>query len=184
MGHPVSALARGVMKNIRYGVAMSLDGYIAGPNGEADWIMHDPEVNFGEIWAQYDIGLMGRGTYTPAVARLGKNAFQGMKTVVVSRTMRQEDHREITVINKLTRERVRALRDEAKKDIWLFGGGELFRSMLELGEVDGIDVAIVPVVLGKGIPFLPSPAREAKLTLTKHKIYRSGIVSLSYEVRR
>jgi len=171
------------MKKIRYGVAMSLDGYIAGPKGEADWIVHDPEVNFTEIWAQYDIGLMGRGTYSPAVARLGKNAFQGMKTVVVSRTMRQEDHPEITVINELTRERVRALRDEAKKDIWLFGGGELFRSMLELGEVDGIDVAVIPVVLGGGIPFLPPPAHETKLTLKKHTVYRSGIVRLSYEVQ-
>ncbi|HTZ82918.1 MAG TPA: dihydrofolate reductase family protein [Candidatus Acidoferrales bacterium] len=168
------------MKKIRYGVAMSLDGYIAGPKGEADWIVHDPEVNFTEIWAQYDIGLMGRGTYSPAVARLGKNAFQGMKTVVVSRTMRQEDHPEITVINELTRERVRALRDEARKDIWLFGGGELFRSMLELGEVDGIDVAVIPVVLGGGIPFLPPPAHETKLTLKKHTVYRSGIVRLSY----
>ncbi|HEV2470167.1 MAG TPA: dihydrofolate reductase family protein [Candidatus Sulfotelmatobacter sp.] len=172
------------MKKIRYGVAMSLDGYIAGPRGEADWIVHDPEVNFAEIWAQYDIGLMGRGTYAPAVARLGKKAFQGMKTVVVSRTMRQEDHPEITVVNELTRERVRALRDEAKKDIWLFGGGKLFRSMLELGEVDGIDVSIMPVVLGGGVPFLPPPARAAKLKVVKHRIYKSGIVSLSYELQK
>lgn len=172
------------MKKIRYGVAMSLDGYIAGPNGEADWIVHDPEVNFAEIWGQYDVGLMGRGTYAPAVARLGKNAFQGMKVAVVSRTMRQEDYPEITVINELKRERVRALRDDAKKDIWLFGGGELFRSMLELGEVDGIEVAVMPVGLGEGIPFLPTPALGAKLTLVRHRIYNSGIVSLSYEVRK
>lgn len=172
------------MKKIRYGVAMSLDGYIAGPKGEAGWIVRDPEVNFAEIWAQYDIGVMGRGTYAPAVARLGKNAFQGMKVVVVSRTMQQEDHPEITIINELTRERVRMLRDEAKKDIWLFGGGKLFRSMLELGEVDGIDVAVMPVVLGGGIQFLLCPAREAKLTLVKHRIYKSGIVALSYEVQR
>ncbi|MFZ0732350.1 MAG: dihydrofolate reductase family protein [Candidatus Sulfotelmatobacter sp.] len=172
------------MKNIRYGVAMSLDGYIAGPKGEADWIVRDPEVDFGEMWAQYDIGLMGRKTYEPAMARLGKQAFQGMKTVVVSRTMRQADHPEITVISELTCERVQALREAAKKDIWLFGGGELFRSMLDLGEVDGIEVAVMPVVLGGGIPLLPSPAQEKKLTLTKHKVYRSGIVSLGYEVQR
>lgn len=172
------------MKKIRYGVAMSLDGYIAGLNGEADWIVNDPEVDFAAIWAQYEMGLMGRGTYAPAVSRLGKNAFQGMKVVVVSRTMRQEDHPEITVIKELTRETVRALRDDAKKDIWLFGGGELFRSMLELSEVDGIDVAVMPVVLGGGIPFLPWPARDAKLTLVKHRIYKSGIVWLRYDVQK
>ena len=64
------------MKRIRYGVAMSLDGYIAGPNGEADWIVSDPEVNFAEIWAQFDTLLMGRRTYDAAKARLGEAALQ------------------------------------------------------------------------------------------------------------
>ncbi|MGC2151507.1 MAG: hypothetical protein WA618_05660, partial [Terriglobales bacterium] len=65
---------------IRYVVAMSRDGYIAGPKGEADWIEMDPEVNFAELWAQFDILLMGRRTYEPAVAGLGESAFEGMKT--------------------------------------------------------------------------------------------------------
>ena len=60
------------MRKIRYSVAMSLDGYIAGPNGEADWIVIDPEFNFGELWAQFDTLLMGRRTYEAAIARLGK----------------------------------------------------------------------------------------------------------------
>ena len=80
------------MKRIRYGVAMSLDGYIAGPNGEADWIVSDPEVNFAEIWAQFDTLLMGRRTYDAAKARLGETALQGVKTIVVSRTPRHTDH--------------------------------------------------------------------------------------------
>jgi len=75
------------MKRIRYGVAMSLDGYIAGPNGEADWIVSDPEVNFAKIWAQFDTLLMGRRTYDAAKARLGEAALQGVKTIVVSRTL-------------------------------------------------------------------------------------------------
>ena len=65
------------MRKIRYAVAMSLDGYIAGPKGEADWIVMDPEVNFGELWAQFDTVLMGRRTYEAAVARLGEAAFEG-----------------------------------------------------------------------------------------------------------
>ena len=56
------------MKRIRYGVAMTLDGFIAGPNGEADWIVMDPEVNFAEIWAQFDTLLMGRRTYQAGLA--------------------------------------------------------------------------------------------------------------------
>src|SRR4030088_2981657 len=104
------------MKKIRYAVAMSLDGYIAGPNGEADWIVMDPEVNFGELWAQFDTLLMGRRTYGAAVARLGEAAFAGMKTVVVSRTMRHSDHPDITIIPELTRDGMQKLRDQSGKD--------------------------------------------------------------------
>src|SRR5579863_2124485 len=123
------------MKKIHYGVAMSLDGFILGPNGEVDWIVPDPEVNFAEIWARYDTLLMGRKTYAPAVERLGPNAFQGRKTVVVSRTLQPSDYPNATIIRDLTSAAIRSLREQSKKDIWLFGGGELFRSLLEIGEV-------------------------------------------------
>ena len=78
------------MRRIRYIVAVSLDGFIAGPHGEFDWIDTDPDVDFAAIWAQFDTGLMGRLTYQVAVERLGKNAFRGMTTIVFSRTMKQE----------------------------------------------------------------------------------------------
>lgn len=60
------------MRKIRYAVAMSLDGFIAGPNGEADWIEADPEVDFAAIWAQFDTLLMGRRTYEAAKERMGE----------------------------------------------------------------------------------------------------------------
>ncbi len=171
------------MRKIRYVVAMSLDGYIAGPKGEADWIVMDPEVNFGELWAQFDTLLMGRRTYDSALARLGKGAIQGMKTVVVSRTLRPADHPNITIIPELHRDQMQALRAQSGKDIWLFGGGELFRILLEMRQVDAVEVSIMPVLLGTGVALLPAPAKQAKLKLTGHKIYRSGRVSLVYEVQ-
>jgi dihydrofolate reductase len=76
------------MSKIRYGVAMSLDGYIAGPNGEADWIVGDPDLNFAEIWARFDTFLMGRLTYEAAITGMGKKAFRGMKVAVASRLWR------------------------------------------------------------------------------------------------
>jgi len=66
------------MRIIRYAVSMSLDGYIAGPNGEADWISIDPEVDFAAIWAQFDTLLMGRRTYEASAKRLGEKAFKGL----------------------------------------------------------------------------------------------------------
>jgi dihydrofolate reductase len=128
------------MSKIRYIVAMTLDGYVAGPNGEADWILMDPDVNFAELWAQFDTLLMGRKTYDAAKSRLGESFMQGMKTVVVSRMLRSADHPNLTVLSNLNRDHLQSLRSQSTKDIWLMGGGELFRSMLALHEVDTVEV--------------------------------------------
>src|ERR1700723_1330787 len=146
-------------KRVRYCVAMSLDGYIAGPNGEADWIVIDPEMNFAELWAQFDTLLMGRRTYEAAMARLGEASMQRIKTIVASRTLRQQDHPKATILSELTRDSIQALRAQKGKDIWLMGGGELFRLLLEMREVDTVEVSIIPVLLGDGVKLLPPPAQ-------------------------
>jgi dihydrofolate reductase len=171
------------MSKIRYIVAASLDGYVAGPNGEADWILMDPDVNFAELWAQFDTLLMGRKTYHAAKSRLGETFMQGRKTVVVSRTLRPADHPNLTVLSELTHAPIQALRSQSTKDIWLMGGGELFRSMLAMQEVDTVEVSLMPVLLGGGIPLLPPQAQRTTLKMSGHKIYRSGIVSLVYDVQ-
>ncbi len=171
------------MRKIRYGVAMSLDGYIAGPNGEADWIVIDSAVNFTELWAQFDTLLMGRRTYEAAIVRLGKTSFQGMKTFVASRTLKQTDHPEVTILSELNRDWIETLRAHSGKDIWLMGGGELFRFLLEMDAVDTVETSIIPVLLGGGVPLLPPTAERTKLSLSSHKIYCSGLLSLIYDVQ-
>ena len=169
------------MRRIRYQVACSLDGYIAGPNGEYDWIVMDSDIDFAAHFRQFDTLLMGRKTYELAAG----SATPGQRVVVVSRTMKQADHPTVTVLNDDLAARLTALRAEPGKDIWLFGGGELFRSLLALDIVDTVEPAIIPVVLGGGIPFLPVPADRKKLALTGHRVYsKSGIVLLSYDVVR
>jgi dihydrofolate reductase len=170
------------MRRIRYSVAMSLDGFIAGPKGEADWIITDPEIDFGELFEQFDTFIMGRRTFEP-MARVGRSETPGVKTFVFSRTLRQQDHPGVTIVAEGVEDTVAALRAEQGKDIWLFGGGLLFGSLLDAGLVDTVEVAIMPVLLGEGIPLLAPPARQKKLQLTGHKVYPSGIVSLDYTVR-
>lgn len=168
------------MRRIRYQVAMSLDGYIAGPNGEYDWIAMDPDIDFEAIFAEFDTLLMGRRTFEAM-----KDGFPGMKVLVFSRTLRQEDHPGVTIVSDEIEATLNTLRAESGKDIWLFGGGELFRSLLELGYVDTVEPAIVPVLLGGGRPFLPAPVGRQRLVFTGEQRYpKSGIVLLTYEVDR
>jgi dihydrofolate reductase len=169
------------MRRIRYQVAASLDGYIAGPQGDYDWIPHDPEIDFKALFAQFDTLLMGRNTFEPMV-KAGRATTPGMRTVVVSRTLRPADYPDVTIVSDRLDEAVAALRREPGKDIWLFGGGLLFRTLLVAGLVDGVEIAVIPVLLGGGIPMLPPPAPRTRLRFTGHTVYRSGIVLLHYEV--
>jgi len=171
------------MRRIEYSVACSLDGYIAGPAGEYDWIPMDPEIDFGALMGRYDTYLMGRRTYEMTQGAGGPAAAG--RVLVFSRTLQPEDHPDVTIVAEDAEERLRELRAQPGKDIWLFGGGELFRSLLELNQVDALSIAVVPVLLGGGVPLLPSPAARARLELTNHRVYRrTGIVALDYSVDR
>ena len=142
----------------------------------------DPEIDFSAMFEQFDTFLLGRRTFEP-MARVQKGETPGVKTFVFSRTLRQQDYPGVTIIAEGAEETVAALRAESGKDIWLFGGGSLFRSLLDAGLVDTVEVAIMPVLLGAGIPLLAPPATQKKLNLTGHKIYPTGIVSLEYTVQ-
>jgi dihydrofolate reductase len=168
------------MRRVRLSMAMSLDGYIAGPNGEKDWIVMDPDIDFGALMDTFDTVLLGRKTYE-ATHQQGGGRMPGMQSFVFSRTLRQEDCAGV-ILSSHPAETVAELREAPGKDIWLFGGGELFRSMLDQQLVDAVELPVIPVLLGGGVPLLPHPAKQAKLRLVRHRVYpKTGTASLQYE---
>ena len=170
------------MRRLRYQVAVSLDGFIAGPNGDFDWIVMDPSIDFAALFSEFDTAVMGRKTYEVMKAQGGDGAMPGMEIVVFSRTLPATATPGVRVVNDDPGKVVAALKAKRGRDIWLYGGGELFRSLLDAGLVDTVEVAVIPVLLGAGIPLLP-PGTATKLVLADTKVLpASGIVALAYTV--
>jgi dihydrofolate reductase len=168
------------MRQLRYSVAVSLDGFIAGTNGEYDWIAHDPGFDFGALFRQFDTLLMGRRTFDLAQSQGQLLKSMKMKTVVVSTTLNAAQHKDVTILSSGVGEAVAALKTESGKDIWLFGGGVLFRSLLDAGLVDSVELAVSPILLGGGVRLLPEGGRQSLRLIDCKTMPKSGIVMLKY----
>jgi dihydrofolate reductase len=170
------------MRPLVYSVAASLDGFIAGTNGEFDWIIQDPTMDFGEIFGAFDTIVMGRHTYE-LMLREGRSPKEfGMKVLVASTTLDPGANPDVQIAGSDLPEIVAGLKRKPGKDIWLFGGGILFRSLFDAGLVDRLEVSLIPVLLGEGIPLVP-PGRRCALLFKDSRTFPSGIVSLTYEVQ-
>ena len=168
------------MRRIRYSVAMSLDGYIAGPNGEYDWIELDPSAAapyFKAFYAQFDTALLGRKSYEQA----GGAVSRSRRTCCRARCLPASTATS-PCSAKTRSSAVAALRQEAGKDIWLWGGGEVFGSLAEAGLVDTVEVGVVPVLLGAGRKIMANCSRRVKLAQRPASLDLPGYTLLTYDV--
>jgi dihydrofolate reductase len=171
------------MRRVFYRVAASLDGFIAGPNGEIDWIIPDPTFDFASLYAGVDTVLLGRRTYEMTLQPGAPPWPAGWRIYVFSKTLDAAQHAKVTVVSGNIGSTVTGLRSEPGRDIWLFGGGSLFASLLSAQVVDQVEVAIMPVLLGGGTPLVSAVTPRSRLTLTRSNTSPSGIVNLEYQVQ-
>jgi dihydrofolate reductase len=172
-----------IMRQVRYNVAASLDGYIADANGKFDWIPEDAAVDFGAIFARVDTVLLGRRSFELVQGGGGPPWGAHMRVYVFSHTLRPETYPGVTVVGAKAAEVVRALRAEpGTGEIWLFGGGQLFSSLMAARQVDAVEVTVVPVLLGGGVPLAAPGFPRTALSLRHTHRYPTGMVSLVYGV--
>lgn len=184
------------MRKVKYFVANSLDNCIARKDGAVDWLFMDgTDYGMGEFFKSIDAMLLGRKTYEFALAHSpkrksrskkakgGTSSDSGMKSYVFSRTMKSAPDEGVTVVSENAGEFVRNLKNEAGKDIWLMGGGELARSLLAENVVDEISLNIHPVLLGSGIPLFPEIGKQIDLELVECKPHKNGCVQVTYRVK-
>ena len=169
------------MRKIILGLAVSLDGFIEGPNGEYDWCLTDQDYGMSDFFKRIDSSFMGRKTYemTLSMGDVAMPGFPKLNEYVFSNTL-QEVKKGFILIKGDIAEQVMKIKNEPGKDIWLFGGAALTSSLMNLGLVDEIGLAVHPILLGSGKYLFSQINHRIHLTLVDTKTYSSGLVALTY----
>lgn len=185
---PISYLP--AMKKVILDLAVSLDGFIEGPNGEIDWCIMDDDMNFDGFLETIDTIFYDRVSYdawgnyqadanaSPAEQKLWQAVHSKHKVVFTGQ--HREDERATFIHSNIANE-VNSIKNEAGKDIWLYGGASLIKTFIELGLVDIYRLSVHPVVFGSGKPLFEDLQQGLNLKLVANNVFKSGVVQLVYE---
>ena len=169
------------MRKVVYGVGISLDGYIARPDGSVDYLSMPKDYSMGPFIKRMDVALMGRNTYEAGLKMSGGTFdSQGIKCYVFSRSEPAGERGGVTFVGESPKEFVAALRKKKGKDIWLMGGGELTRDFLREDLVDEIYLGVLPVLIGEGIRAFPDGFPQREFALRENKTFSKGLIALKY----
>jgi dihydrofolate reductase len=181
------------MRTITYGGAVSLDGFLAGVNGEIDWLHFSPDVQqvMADYWKDVDAILMGRKTWDVAAAQspaprrrkpTARSKPPAMRTYVFSRTLAAIDRPGVELVRDDAAGFVKALKNQPGKRICLMGGGELAQSLIAAGLVDEIGLNVHPILLGAGVPVFRDPGRRVPLRLVEVRPLDGGCILANYRL--
>lgn len=180
---------------------ISLDGFVAGPNGEMDWIKVDQEIfdHVGKRISESDTALYGRVTYQmmenywptagdkPGASKHDiehSKWYKNVHKVVLSKTIKDMSLPNTTIISDKLSERINEIKQSAGKDILLFGSPTATHSLIQLNLIDGYWLFVNPIILGQGIPLFTDIKDKIKLKLLTTRQFNCGVTELSYTADR
>ena len=176
------------MRKVTFGVANSLDNFIARKDHGVDWLYWSDDVTaiMEAFWKNIDTVLMGRKTYEVSLRMGGGGggSYPGVKTYIFSRTLKPTADQGVEIVSEDAVAFVRRLKDQPGKDICCMGGGELAKSLFEAGLIDEIGLNVHPVLLGSGIPLFLEMTRQVDLELLESRPLKGGCVLLMYKVKK
>ena len=179
---------------------VTLDGFIAGPNGEMDWMeefLDEALANYeSELQKTVDTTLFGRVTYEgfesywPQVA-LDPASPQGlveyaqqlnaMRKIVFSKTLSRVEWNNSILVKEIVPEEIIKMKQEPGRDMVIYGSASIVRTLTNLGLIDQYQLLVFPVVLGSGKPLFQDILHKVKLSLVSTKTHPSGVVVLTYQ---
>jgi len=171
------------MRKIILQLAVSLDSFIEGPNGEFDWCFTDQDYGMNAFLDRIDTIFAGRKTYDLLMdmGEHGKAAFPPVQYYVFSNTLKTVEKGDTLVTGDI-KAAVTGIKRQPGKDIWLFGGASLTSSLIQLGLVDEIALAVHPILLGSGKSLFSNIPARIQLQLIGSQTYSTGLVFLTYNV--
>jgi dihydrofolate reductase len=170
------------MRKVILNLAVSLDGFIEGPNGEYDWCLTDQDYGMEEFFANTDTIFIGRKSFE--LIRNDAGMFPVKHIYVFSGTLVPEPGENINVISSTNFESsVREIMESDGGDIWLFGGAELLSAFMNRRLVSELLLSIHPLILGAGRPLFKDITDRVGLNLISQKAYDSGLLQVRYELK-
>jgi len=175
------------MRKVILGLAVTLDGFIEGPNGEYDWCFTDQDYGLNEFFSRIDTIFIGRKSYEMAQQYAENNTGElvpgmpPMQEYVFSNTLKDVKAGAILVSGD-SMTQARKIKEQEGKDIWLFGGASLTDELMKNGLVDELWMSVHPILLGSGKPLFPPQDSRTRLVLLETKAYKTGLVSLRYQI--
>lgn len=171
------------MRKIILGLAISLDGFIEGPNGEYDWCFTDQDYGMSAFFKHTDTIFIGRKSYEMSLGtKGGADMFPKMKICVFSNTLKEVKNG--IIVSGDIKSQVEVIKNEEGKDIWLFGGSELTQTLMDLALVDQLWLSIHPILLGSGKTLFKNFRDRIHLELIDNKTYNTGLVSVTYNIKQ